>query len=154
MVIVKIVKSILDVDNKQYVMSFISVLPKDNAVLWPHLRRGGDNLEKLILQGKVDGKRPRGRAPRSWIDQITEINQTPLKDTIRETKCRKSMTAFDKISILGSERSVVSETYLNTISVTYQTETAFAINKKTQVPVTLETKNYEKSIVTLRQLDS
>ncbi|PZC71172.1 hypothetical protein B5X24_HaOG213942 [Helicoverpa armigera] len=33
-------------------------------------RKDGGNLERLIVTGKVDGKRPRGRSPIRWSDQI------------------------------------------------------------------------------------
>lgn len=39
------------------------------------------------LDGKMDGNRPRGRTPRRWLDQITEIIHLPLQeDAIRETE--------------------------------------------------------------------
>ncbi|XP_028035907.1 uncharacterized protein LOC114247215 [Bombyx mandarina] len=40
-------------------------------------RKDGGNLEKLIVTGTVDGKRPRGRSPTRWSDQIrTALDST------------------------------------------------------------------------------
>ncbi|KAA5661874.1 hypothetical protein F3G64_34070 [Pseudomonas aeruginosa] len=40
-------------------------------------RKDGSNLERLIVTGKVDGKRPRGRSPIRWSDQIrTALDST------------------------------------------------------------------------------
>lgn len=33
-------------------------------------RKDGGNLEKLVVTGKIEGKRPRGRSPIRWTDQI------------------------------------------------------------------------------------
>ncbi len=41
-------------------------------------RKEGNNLERLIVTGKMEGKRPRGRSPIRWSDQI----RTTLDSTI------------------------------------------------------------------------
>ncbi|XP_071554988.1 uncharacterized protein [Temnothorax nylanderi] len=51
-------------------------------------RRNQDNLEKLIVQGKVEGKRPRGRSPSRWLDQIKDITGQPLQKNLREAEDR------------------------------------------------------------------
>lgn len=48
------------------------------------VRRDGENLEKIILQGKIEGTRPRGRTASRWIDQITKITGLPLQQALRE----------------------------------------------------------------------
>uniref|UniRef100_A0A2H1VU13 SFRICE_040172 n=1 Tax=Spodoptera frugiperda TaxID=7108 RepID=A0A2H1VU13_SPOFR len=45
-------------------------------------RKRGDNLEKLLITGKVDGKRPRGRSPIRWSDQIRATLETTVCDAI------------------------------------------------------------------------
>lgn len=35
-------------------------------------RRDTNNLERLMVTGKIEGKRPRGRSPKRWSDQISE----------------------------------------------------------------------------------
>lgn len=56
--------------------------PNGNAVFWPNLARGDDNLEKLILLEKVHGN-----------SETPEITQLPLRDTIRETENRHCTVA-------------------------------------------------------------
>lgn len=51
-------------------------------------RKSGDNLEKLLLTGKVHGKRPRGRSPTRWTDQI--------KTTLDTTVCEAIHAAVDR----------------------------------------------------------
>ena len=38
-----------------------------------HISRRTDGLEKIIIEGKINGKRPRGRSPTRWVDQTKEI---------------------------------------------------------------------------------
>lgn len=45
-----------------------------------HLARcESDNLEKLVMVGNVEGKRPRGRSPTRWSDQFREATQSNLE---------------------------------------------------------------------------
>lgn len=50
------------------------------------MRRGDNNLAKHTLLGKKDGHRPMDRTPMRWADQMLEITQCPLLDTIRRQK--------------------------------------------------------------------
>lgn len=52
------------------------------------MRKSPDNMERLIIQGKVEGRRPRGRSPTRWIDQITTSCSKPMHDVIEMTKDR------------------------------------------------------------------
>ena len=36
------------------------------------LRRQGDNLEKLIVEGKVEGESMCDQSPKGWLDQLGE----------------------------------------------------------------------------------
>ena len=36
-----------------------------------HLMRSGDSLEKILMLGKIEGKRRRGWQRRRWLDSIT-----------------------------------------------------------------------------------
>ncbi|KAK9871609.1 hypothetical protein WA026_012988 [Henosepilachna vigintioctopunctata] len=38
-----------------------------------HIARRGDSMERLMVEGKVEGRRTRGRAPKRWIDQIKTL---------------------------------------------------------------------------------
>lgn len=42
------------------------------------MRWGGDALERLIVQGVIEGKRPRGRSPSSYIDQIKRLTGSAI----------------------------------------------------------------------------
>ena len=43
-------------------------------------RRKGNNLEKVIMQGMIEGKRRKGRPRSRWIDQIRSAIGLPLCD--------------------------------------------------------------------------
>ena len=43
-------------------------------------RRKGNNLEKVIMQGMIEGKRKKGRPWSRWIDQIRSAIGPPLRD--------------------------------------------------------------------------
>ena len=43
-------------------------------------RRKGNNLEKVIMQGMIEGKRRKGRPRSRWIDQIRSAVGLPLRD--------------------------------------------------------------------------
>lgn len=38
-----------------------------------HISRRTNGLEKLIVEGKINGKRPRGRSPTRWVDQTKDM---------------------------------------------------------------------------------
>ena len=42
--------------------------------------RKGNNLEKIIMQGMIEGKRRKGRRRSRWIDQIRSAIGLPLRD--------------------------------------------------------------------------
>lgn len=43
-----------------------------------HIMQEDNNLDKLMLLGKVDGNRPKDQMLRRWTDQITKISQLLL----------------------------------------------------------------------------
>ena len=43
-------------------------------------RRKGNNLEKIIMQGMIEGKRRKGRSRSRWFDQISSAAELPLRD--------------------------------------------------------------------------
>ncbi|KAL4704572.1 hypothetical protein ACJJTC_017827 [Scirpophaga incertulas] len=47
-------------------------------------RRDTSNLERLVVTGKIEGKRPRGRSPKRWSDQIVEELQIPVSDALHQ----------------------------------------------------------------------
>ncbi|CAH2228347.1 jg2703 [Pararge aegeria aegeria] len=52
-------------------------------------RRDGDNLEKIVVIGKVEEKRPRGRSPIRWSDQIDTKVHTVLNVAQSRVKWHK-----------------------------------------------------------------
>lgn len=53
-------------------------------------RRRGDNLEKLLVTGKLQGKRPRGRSPMRWSDQIRTNLDTTVHHALHTAQNRTS----------------------------------------------------------------
>ena len=53
-------------------MSLLNIIERGKLKYCGHILRTGDSLEKVIMQGKVEGKRRRGRPKRRWLDEITE----------------------------------------------------------------------------------
>ena len=43
-----------------------------NLQYFDHLMRGTDSLEKTLMQGKIEGRRRRGRQRMRWLDGITD----------------------------------------------------------------------------------
>lgn len=51
-------------------------------------RRENDNLDRLIVQGKLEGRRPRGRSPKRWADQIKDLTNTSIIEATRDATNR------------------------------------------------------------------
>ena len=51
--------------------------------------REGENLEKLTIQGKVPGRRDRGRYPKGYTDQIWKHTGVGLEECIRMASDRE-----------------------------------------------------------------
>jgi len=48
-----------------------------------------DGIEKDVIQGKVEGKRSRGRPSIRYIDQIKSLTQMSMSDSIQNTGNRE-----------------------------------------------------------------
>lgn len=51
-------------------------------------RRNPDSLEKLMVVGQVDGKRPRGRSPTRWSDLVKKLTGQPVSKAIKTAEDR------------------------------------------------------------------
>lgn len=52
-------------------------------------RRGNDSVERLMVQGTVDGNRARGRSPTRWADQVKNMLANPLHVCTRKAAARE-----------------------------------------------------------------
>ncbi|CAH0668805.1 unnamed protein product [Spodoptera exigua] len=50
--------------------------------------RDNDSIERLVVQGKVEGTRPRGRSPMRWTDQVKSAVGTRVSDCTRQSANR------------------------------------------------------------------
>jgi len=55
-------------------------------IMW----RPGECLEKTVIQGCIQGSRPRGRPARSWINDILEATNCTLGQLLRLTEDRQA----------------------------------------------------------------
>ena len=52
-----------------------------------HLMQSVDSLEKILMLGKIEGRRRRGRQKMSWLDGITnakDMNLGKLQEMVRD----------------------------------------------------------------------
>ena len=55
-----------------------------------HITRSGeDSIERLVVQGHVEGRRPRGRSPTRWTDQIKSITGKSFQECTRAAMDRR-----------------------------------------------------------------
>ena len=85
--------------NTELVLS----IKKKKLAYYGHVRRQ-HSLQKLALEGKVDGKRSRGRRRKSWAGNVSEM-----------TKMRMAQCSVKTLSLDRSEwRTMVSNLYVET----------------------------------------
>ena len=71
-------QSILEEINPEY--SLEGLVLKLKLQYFGHLMRRTDSLEKTLMQGKIEGRRRRGRQRMRWLDGITDwINMSLRK---------------------------------------------------------------------------
>ena len=63
-------QSILEEINPEY--SLEGLVLKLKLQYFGHLMRRTDSLEKTLMQGKIEGRRRRGRQRMRWLDGITD----------------------------------------------------------------------------------
>lgn len=63
--------------------------PKIIKFFFPIIKRDKSSLEKIIIEGKIEGNGSHGRTPLCWIDQINTISGYPLEKAIWSVRNRE-----------------------------------------------------------------
>ena len=69
-------QSILKEINSEY--SFLGLMLKLKLLYFSDLMRRADSLEKILMLGKTEGRRRRGRQRMRWLDGITNLMDISL----------------------------------------------------------------------------
>lgn len=64
-------------------------------------RKPGDDLQKLIVTGIVDGKRPRGRSPMRWSDQIRSTLSMNVSEAVHVAENRSRWRNIVKKKVIS-----------------------------------------------------
>jgi len=67
-------------------------------------RRKDDKLEKLMVQGKVEGTRPRGRSPKRWLNLVKQFTGKSFQDSIRGERNGGKLLKTQHETKIGSRR--------------------------------------------------
>ena len=78
-------------------VSLCQRMDKNKLQYFGHIaRREGDSLEKIIIQGKMEGRRKRGRQKTRWLDGIKNITGMDIDTAYRCAQDRSSWNAIIK----------------------------------------------------------
>ena len=81
-------QSILKEINSEY--SLEGLMLKLKLQYFGHLMQRTDSLEKTLIQGKIEGRRRRGRPRMRWLDGITGLTEMSLSKLREMVKDREA----------------------------------------------------------------
>lgn len=64
-----------------------------------HITRNERSIERLVVQGRVEGRRPRGRSPTRWTDSIKKITQNSMAECSRNAMNRQKWKTIARKAI-------------------------------------------------------
>jgi len=80
-------QSILKEINPEYSLEGLMLKLKLKLQYFGHLMRIAHSLERILMLGKIDGKRRRGQQRMRWLDSITnstDMNLSKLQKTVED----------------------------------------------------------------------
>ena len=80
-------------NKEHYNNGTLGVKHKEALDFWAHSKDAQNRLPKILIEGRVNGTRPRGRPPKSWMDCI-------------KGDCSASQTSLAKTRTLAQDRSL------------------------------------------------
>ena len=80
-----------------------------------HVTRKEDSMERLVVQGQMEGKRSRGRSPTRWSDLIKSITQSTMPECSHKAANR---TVWRRIAgtVVQKEEPIITTTTLPRVS--------------------------------------
>ena len=101
--------------------SLVNIIRKGRLCYFGHIIRQHNSLEKTIMQGKVEGKRGRGRPKKRWIDSVFEDLHG------HTTTIRGLINLASEREICGGDLSIWSPTVIrNWMAITTTTTTTLS----------------------------
>ncbi|KAJ0172525.1 hypothetical protein K1T71_011664 [Dendrolimus kikuchii] len=80
-------------------IKFNTAFPSRILTFFGHITRREDtSVERLVVQGKVEGTRARGRSPMRWTDQIKSALNGPLHECTRKATVRAEWRRIVKLA--------------------------------------------------------
>ncbi|PZC83042.1 hypothetical protein B5X24_HaOG208910 [Helicoverpa armigera] len=66
-----------------------SIVQLRTLKMFGHIIRNEDSMERLVVQGRIEGQRPRGRSPTRWTDLIKSVTSSSIVECARNATSRE-----------------------------------------------------------------